>query len=127
MIGEDLQKFSGSRVMRTIAIGRVPIRNLPKMANSENDLEVKSLLRIKDVEYQGLNIDCIRYVANLDLTETRGIFPIGSRSSSPKPIFCHEATATQEKHWESHQLQLLDRHEEAWPERLGSFRKIKDT
>ncbi|GBO20579.1 hypothetical protein AVEN_111494-1 [Araneus ventricosus] len=31
MIGEDLQKFSGSRVMRTIAIGRVPIRNLPKI------------------------------------------------------------------------------------------------
>ena len=31
MIGEDLQKFSGSRVMRTSAIGRVPIRNLPKM------------------------------------------------------------------------------------------------
>ncbi|GBO04628.1 hypothetical protein AVEN_116661-1 [Araneus ventricosus] len=30
MIGEDLQKFSESRVMRTIAIGRVPIRNLPK-------------------------------------------------------------------------------------------------
>ncbi|GBN06640.1 hypothetical protein AVEN_264552-1 [Araneus ventricosus] len=30
MIGEDLQKFSRSRVMRTIAIGRVPIRNLPK-------------------------------------------------------------------------------------------------
>ena len=30
MIGEDLQKFSGSRVMRTSAIGRVPIRNLPK-------------------------------------------------------------------------------------------------
>ncbi|GBM26756.1 hypothetical protein AVEN_175907-1 [Araneus ventricosus] len=31
MIGEDIQKFSGSRVMRTIAIGRLPIRNLPKM------------------------------------------------------------------------------------------------
>ncbi|GBL87351.1 hypothetical protein AVEN_151504-1 [Araneus ventricosus] len=31
MIGEDLQKFSESRVMRTIAIGRLPIRNLPKM------------------------------------------------------------------------------------------------
>ncbi|GBN98929.1 hypothetical protein AVEN_80372-1 [Araneus ventricosus] len=30
MIGEDLQKFSGSRVMRTIAIVGVPIRNLPK-------------------------------------------------------------------------------------------------
>ncbi|GBL77569.1 hypothetical protein AVEN_41932-1 [Araneus ventricosus] len=30
MIGEDMQKFSESRVMRTIAIGRVPIRNLPK-------------------------------------------------------------------------------------------------
>ncbi|GBL85613.1 hypothetical protein AVEN_193083-1 [Araneus ventricosus] len=30
MIDEDLQKFSESRVMRTIAIGRVPIRNLPK-------------------------------------------------------------------------------------------------
>ncbi|GBN70847.1 hypothetical protein AVEN_189017-1 [Araneus ventricosus] len=30
MIGEDLQKFSGSRVMRTIAIGRLPIRNPPK-------------------------------------------------------------------------------------------------
>ncbi|GBM76882.1 hypothetical protein AVEN_153116-1 [Araneus ventricosus] len=30
MIGEDLQKFSESRVMRTIAIGRDPIRNLPK-------------------------------------------------------------------------------------------------
>ncbi|GBM09884.1 hypothetical protein AVEN_241210-1 [Araneus ventricosus] len=30
MIGEDLQKFSESRVMKTIAIGRVPIRNLPK-------------------------------------------------------------------------------------------------
>ncbi|GBM56403.1 hypothetical protein AVEN_89194-1 [Araneus ventricosus] len=29
MIGEDLQKFSESRVMRTIAIGRVLIRNLP--------------------------------------------------------------------------------------------------
>ncbi|GBO43431.1 hypothetical protein AVEN_121068-1 [Araneus ventricosus] len=29
MIDEDLQKFSESRVMRTIAIGRVPIRNLP--------------------------------------------------------------------------------------------------
>ncbi|GBO16657.1 hypothetical protein AVEN_148795-1 [Araneus ventricosus] len=32
MIDEDLQKFSGSRVMRTIAIGRVPIRNLPNIA-----------------------------------------------------------------------------------------------
>ncbi|GBM54247.1 hypothetical protein AVEN_208590-1 [Araneus ventricosus] len=30
-MGEDLQKFSGSRVMRTIAIGRLPIRNLPKI------------------------------------------------------------------------------------------------
>ncbi|GBN34427.1 hypothetical protein AVEN_82306-1 [Araneus ventricosus] len=30
MIDEDLQKFSESRVTRTIAIGRVPIRNLPK-------------------------------------------------------------------------------------------------
>ncbi|GBN73140.1 hypothetical protein AVEN_34129-1 [Araneus ventricosus] len=29
MIGEDLQKFSGSRVIRTIAIGRVPMMNLP--------------------------------------------------------------------------------------------------
>ncbi|GBN96627.1 hypothetical protein AVEN_98908-1 [Araneus ventricosus] len=34
MIGEDLQKFSESRVMRTIAIGRVPIRNLPKIRAS---------------------------------------------------------------------------------------------
>ncbi|GBN82554.1 hypothetical protein AVEN_145226-1, partial [Araneus ventricosus] len=34
MFGEDLQKFSGSRVMRTIAIGRVPIRNLPKKGAS---------------------------------------------------------------------------------------------
>ncbi|GBN90083.1 hypothetical protein AVEN_128255-1 [Araneus ventricosus] len=32
MIGEDLQKFSGSRVMRTIAIGRLPLRNLLKKA-----------------------------------------------------------------------------------------------
>ncbi|GBN52663.1 Tubulointerstitial nephritis antigen-like [Araneus ventricosus] len=31
MISEDLQKFSESRVMRTIAIGRLPIRNLPKI------------------------------------------------------------------------------------------------
>ncbi|GBN88764.1 hypothetical protein AVEN_258386-1, partial [Araneus ventricosus] len=31
MIGEDLQKFSDSRVMRTIAIGGLPIRNLPKI------------------------------------------------------------------------------------------------
>ncbi|GBN24035.1 hypothetical protein AVEN_242395-1 [Araneus ventricosus] len=31
MIGEDLQKFSESRVRRTIAIGRLPIRNLPKI------------------------------------------------------------------------------------------------
>ncbi|GBN10013.1 hypothetical protein AVEN_211181-1 [Araneus ventricosus] len=31
MIGEDLQKFSASRVMRTITIGRVPISNLPKI------------------------------------------------------------------------------------------------
>ena len=30
MIGEDLEKFSGIRVMRNPAIGRVPIRNLPK-------------------------------------------------------------------------------------------------
>ena len=29
MFGEDLQKFSGSRVMRTFTAGRVPIRNLP--------------------------------------------------------------------------------------------------
>ncbi|GBO35592.1 hypothetical protein AVEN_191415-1 [Araneus ventricosus] len=34
MIGEDLQKFSESRVMRTIAIGRVPIRNLLVMCRS---------------------------------------------------------------------------------------------
>ncbi|GBM89671.1 hypothetical protein AVEN_2289-1 [Araneus ventricosus] len=33
MIGEDLQKFSGSRVMRTIAIGRVPIRNLSNICD----------------------------------------------------------------------------------------------
>ncbi|GBN95648.1 hypothetical protein AVEN_216064-1 [Araneus ventricosus] len=30
MIGEDLQKFSGSRVMRTTSIGRFPTMNLPK-------------------------------------------------------------------------------------------------
>ncbi|GBM64579.1 hypothetical protein AVEN_56552-1 [Araneus ventricosus] len=35
MIGEDLQKFSESRVMRTIAIGRLPIRNLPKNGTME--------------------------------------------------------------------------------------------
>ncbi|GBM54674.1 hypothetical protein AVEN_121549-1 [Araneus ventricosus] len=35
MIGEDLQKFSESRVMRTIAIGRVPIRNLPNFGPSK--------------------------------------------------------------------------------------------
>ncbi|GBN54957.1 hypothetical protein AVEN_80118-1 [Araneus ventricosus] len=33
MIGEDLQKFSGSRVMRIITIGRLPIRNLPNIEN----------------------------------------------------------------------------------------------
>ncbi|GBM57256.1 hypothetical protein AVEN_58574-1 [Araneus ventricosus] len=36
MIGEDLQKFSESRVMRTIAIGRVPIRNLPKIDSTDD-------------------------------------------------------------------------------------------
>ncbi|GBN03444.1 hypothetical protein AVEN_65363-1 [Araneus ventricosus] len=36
MIGEDLQKFSESRVMRTIAIGRVPIRNLPNRVPIRN-------------------------------------------------------------------------------------------
>ncbi|GBM52156.1 hypothetical protein AVEN_265629-1 [Araneus ventricosus] len=36
MIGEDLQKFSGSRVMRTIAIGRLPIRNLPNRLPMRN-------------------------------------------------------------------------------------------
>ncbi|GBL98408.1 hypothetical protein AVEN_33376-1 [Araneus ventricosus] len=40
MIGEDLQKFSGSRVTRTIAIGRHPIRNLPKIENSVYKLEL---------------------------------------------------------------------------------------
>ncbi|GBM70137.1 hypothetical protein AVEN_151594-1 [Araneus ventricosus] len=30
MIDEDLQEFSESHVMRTIAIGRLPISNLPK-------------------------------------------------------------------------------------------------
>ncbi|GBM26925.1 hypothetical protein AVEN_264770-1 [Araneus ventricosus] len=34
MIDEDLQKFSESRVMRTTAIGRLPIRNLPKSTDS---------------------------------------------------------------------------------------------
>ncbi|GBN00080.1 hypothetical protein AVEN_69854-1, partial [Araneus ventricosus] len=34
MIGDDPQKFSGSRVMRTIAIGRVPVSNLPKKITS---------------------------------------------------------------------------------------------
>ncbi|GBN75229.1 hypothetical protein AVEN_247835-1 [Araneus ventricosus] len=33
MIGEDMEKFSESRVMRTIAIGRVPIRNLPNLSH----------------------------------------------------------------------------------------------
>ena len=41
MIGEDLQKFFGSRVMRISAIGRVPIRNLPKM-NSKYFKTVKN-------------------------------------------------------------------------------------
>ena len=36
MIGEDMQKFSGSRVMRISAIGRVPIRNLPKKRKERN-------------------------------------------------------------------------------------------
>ncbi|GBN43470.1 hypothetical protein AVEN_251012-1, partial [Araneus ventricosus] len=37
MIGEDLRKFSGSRVMRTIAIGRLPIRNLPIKGGKEKN------------------------------------------------------------------------------------------
>ncbi|GBM89489.1 hypothetical protein AVEN_32544-1 [Araneus ventricosus] len=43
MIDEDLQKFSENRVMRTIAIGRVPIRNLPKSATNE---QIKTLCEI---------------------------------------------------------------------------------
>ncbi|GBM88626.1 hypothetical protein AVEN_207122-1 [Araneus ventricosus] len=35
MIGEDQQKISGSRVMRTIAIDRLPIRNIPKSHKCE--------------------------------------------------------------------------------------------
>ncbi|GBN99334.1 hypothetical protein AVEN_271192-1 [Araneus ventricosus] len=37
MIGEDLQKFSGRRVMRTIAIRRLPIRNLPNYSLQEKN------------------------------------------------------------------------------------------
>ncbi|GBN99423.1 Metabotropic glutamate receptor 5 [Araneus ventricosus] len=37
MIGDDLQKVSGSRVMRTITIGRLPIRNLPNKEESRVD------------------------------------------------------------------------------------------
>ncbi|GBM53911.1 hypothetical protein AVEN_64834-1 [Araneus ventricosus] len=50
MIGEDLQKFSESRVMRTIAIGILSIRNLPKnqvratMSTQQDILDSRSLL-----------------------------------------------------------------------------------
>ncbi|GBN14823.1 hypothetical protein AVEN_37134-1, partial [Araneus ventricosus] len=37
MIGEDLQKFSESRVMGTIAIGRLPTRNLPNNSSEDQD------------------------------------------------------------------------------------------
>ncbi|GBN45955.1 hypothetical protein AVEN_201525-1 [Araneus ventricosus] len=47
MIDEDLQKFSESRVMRTIAIGRLPIRNLPKM-NAETTQ--KKYLHLADID-----------------------------------------------------------------------------
>ncbi|GBN06748.1 hypothetical protein AVEN_266956-1 [Araneus ventricosus] len=40
VIGEDMQKLSGSRVMRTIAIGRVPIRNLPDINLNNLELSV---------------------------------------------------------------------------------------
>ncbi|GBN68658.1 hypothetical protein AVEN_173827-1 [Araneus ventricosus] len=40
MIDEDLQKFSESRVMRTITIGRLPIRNLPKNVKGCGDDQV---------------------------------------------------------------------------------------
>ncbi|GBO08835.1 hypothetical protein AVEN_35967-1 [Araneus ventricosus] len=46
MIDEDLQKFSESRVMRTIAIGKLPIRNLPKM-NAETTQ--KKYLQLADI------------------------------------------------------------------------------
>ena len=39
MIGEDLQNISGSCVMRTSVIGRVPIRNLPKSRVQKTDFE----------------------------------------------------------------------------------------
>ncbi|GBO04175.1 hypothetical protein AVEN_138887-1 [Araneus ventricosus] len=45
MIGEDPQKFSESRVMRTIAIGRLPIRNLPKNFNSVFQSELAAIHR----------------------------------------------------------------------------------
>ena len=41
MIGEDLQKFSGTRVMRTSAIGRIPIRNLPNTASEKEKFSCK--------------------------------------------------------------------------------------
>ncbi|GBM78668.1 hypothetical protein AVEN_178190-1 [Araneus ventricosus] len=37
MIGEDMQKFSRSQVTRTIAIRRVPIRNLPNYSLQEKN------------------------------------------------------------------------------------------
>ncbi|GBM26112.1 hypothetical protein AVEN_87267-1 [Araneus ventricosus] len=50
MIGEDLQKISGKRVMRTIAIDRVPIRNLPNrvpLRNLPNRVPLRNLPKIE--------------------------------------------------------------------------------
>ena len=70
MIGEDLQKFSGSRVMSTSAKSRVPIRNLPKITqifsenlsiiclnlNEDNLLITENILALKKFHLQILNI-----------------------------------------------------------------------
>ncbi|GBM04657.1 hypothetical protein AVEN_75609-1 [Araneus ventricosus] len=41
MIGEDLKKFSCSRIIRTIAISSIPIRNLP---DSQHQTSYSTLL-----------------------------------------------------------------------------------
>ncbi|GBN42978.1 hypothetical protein AVEN_7094-1 [Araneus ventricosus] len=44
MIGEDLQKVSGSRDMKIVAICILPIKNLPKMAVGSKPCNLEQLL-----------------------------------------------------------------------------------
>ncbi|GBN35212.1 hypothetical protein AVEN_107534-1, partial [Araneus ventricosus] len=81
MIGEDVKKFFGSRVMRTITIGRLPIRNLPKCFYS-----------FLAVEYSNAMPFCCRLAGPLSLKPP----PSRYRSCrSPPPGTC---TVTQPAH-----------------------------